>query len=222
MTVTAPTSSLTATTASSASAAASSIASDYETFLVMLTTQLTYQDPLNPMDSSEFAVQLATFSGVEQQAQTNVLLESVLGQLSMMTMAQMAGWVGMEARSAAPVAYDGATPVDLALSPAEGADSATLVVTDAQGGTITREPVPAGATSHIWGGLGSDGLPLPAGTYTLTLENYDGETLISTTAVESYARILEVQSSEAGLVFRLAGGGEVGVAEVTALREGQG
>lgn len=222
MTVTAPTSSLTATTAGSASAAASSIASDYETFLVMLTTQLTYQDPLNPMDSSEFAVQLATFSGVEQQTQTNVLLESVLGQLSMMTMAQMAGWVGMEARSAAPVAYDGATPVDLVLSPAEGADSALLVVTDAQGTTIAREPVPAGATSHIWGGLGSDGRPLPAGTYTLTLESHDGDSLIAATPVESYARILEVLGSAEGLVFRLAGGAQVGVAEVTALREGQG
>ena len=43
------------------------ISSDFQTFLTMLTTQLQNQDPLNPVESSDFAVQLATFSGVEQQ-----------------------------------------------------------------------------------------------------------------------------------------------------------
>ena len=45
----------------------SALSSDFETFLRMLTTQLQNQDPLNPVDSADFAVQLATFSSVEQQ-----------------------------------------------------------------------------------------------------------------------------------------------------------
>ena len=57
------------------------ISSDFNTFLKMLTTQLKNQDPLNPMDNSEYAVQLATFSGVEQQVKTNTLLESLGAQL---------------------------------------------------------------------------------------------------------------------------------------------
>jgi len=48
------------------------ISSDFETFLRMLTVQMQNQDPLNPVDSSDYAVQLATFSSVEQQVQTNV------------------------------------------------------------------------------------------------------------------------------------------------------
>ncbi len=47
------------------------VTSDYETFLRMLTTQLQNQDPMNPMESDDFAMQLATFSGVEQQVKTN-------------------------------------------------------------------------------------------------------------------------------------------------------
>ena len=35
-------------------------------FLRLLTTQLKYQDPLNPMDGAEFSAQLAQFSSVEQ------------------------------------------------------------------------------------------------------------------------------------------------------------
>jgi flagellar basal-body rod modification protein FlgD len=53
------------------------ITADFQTFLQLLTTQLKNQDPLNPMESTEYATQLATFSGVEQQVRTNELLESL-------------------------------------------------------------------------------------------------------------------------------------------------
>ncbi len=54
-------------TASVSGAAASSpqakavLSSDFETFIKMLTTQAKYQDPLEPLDSSEYAAQLAQF-----------------------------------------------------------------------------------------------------------------------------------------------------------------
>ena len=68
-----------ATTGNTAAAGSSAkaISSDFETFLKMLTVQMQNQDPLNPVDSSDYAVQLATFSGVEQQAQTNDLLKGL-------------------------------------------------------------------------------------------------------------------------------------------------
>ena len=55
------------------------IGSDFDTFLKLLTTQMKNQDPLNPIDSTDYATQLATFSGVEQQTRTNQLLESLSG-----------------------------------------------------------------------------------------------------------------------------------------------
>ncbi|MEY5038566.1 MAG: flagellar basal body rod modification protein, partial [Pseudomonadota bacterium] len=51
------------------------ISSDFDTFLKMLTAQMQNQDPLNPMDSTDYATQLATFSGVEQQARTPVWMD---------------------------------------------------------------------------------------------------------------------------------------------------
>ena len=83
------------------------ISSDFNTFLKMLTTQLKNQDPLNPMDNSEYAVQLATFSGVEQQVKTNTLLESLGTQLGLSGLSTYAGWVGKDARADMPVWYSG-------------------------------------------------------------------------------------------------------------------
>ena len=57
--------------------AAAVLSSDFETFLQMLTAQARYQDPLEPIDSSEYASQLAQFSMVEQQVLSNDLLTSL-------------------------------------------------------------------------------------------------------------------------------------------------
>ncbi|WP_051881538.1 flagellar hook capping FlgD N-terminal domain-containing protein [Parvularcula oceani] len=51
-------------------------------FLSLLTTQIRNQDPLTPLDSTAFVEQLATFSSLEQQVQTNRHLESILERLA--------------------------------------------------------------------------------------------------------------------------------------------
>jgi flagellar basal-body rod modification protein FlgD len=42
-----------------------------EDFLKILLTQLTYQDPLKPMDNQEFMAQMAQFTALEQSQQVN-------------------------------------------------------------------------------------------------------------------------------------------------------
>jgi flagellar basal-body rod modification protein FlgD len=93
-----------------APAAPRGIASDFDTFLRMLTVQMRNQDPLDPIDSADYAVQLATFSGVEQQVRTNELLTALTSQMGLGGLAEMGAWVGREARAAVPARFDG-TPV---------------------------------------------------------------------------------------------------------------
>jgi flagellar basal-body rod modification protein FlgD len=205
----------------SATGSATKITSDFTTFLKMLTVQMQNQDPLNPIDSSDYAVQLATFSGVEQQVRTNQLLADIQGKFNHMGMAEMASWIGKEARSPAPVRYDGA-PVTLSPNPAVGANRAVLAVKDAQGTLVSREEIPVSATPYQWLGAGIDGNPLPAGTYSLELESLNGELVISTTPVEHYARVIEAKGGTSGTKLVLEGGVEVLASDVTALREPQG
>lgn len=195
----------------------SALSSDFTTFLKMLTVQMQNQDPLNPMDSAEYAMQLATFSGVEQQVQTNKLLESLAAQFSLVGMSQLAGWVGQEARAASDVWYAG-DPVTLAPNPVANADRAVLVVRDAQGNTVSREEMPVAAELYQWLGGDAGGDPLPEGRYSLTLESWrDGEVL-QEDPVEHYGRVVEARGGSGGVRLVFEGGIEVMAAEITALR----
>lgn len=205
------------TTAASTSSGKPLISSDFDTFLKMLTAQMQNQDPLNPIDSTDYATQLATFSGVEQQARTNELLASLGGQMAVLGMSQLAGWVGQEARAEAPVWMDG-DPVTMQLDPATGADRAVLVVRDSSGDVVSREEVPAEAGLYDWLGGDAEGDPLQDGVYTLSLESYSGETLLGESPVESYARIIEARNGPAGAMLVLDGGVEVLSSKITALR----
>lgn len=218
-TTTAAQSAATSTAATSgSSASATAITSDFQTFLKMMTTQLQNQDPLNPIDSSDYAVQLATFSGVEQQMKTNSLLESLGAQMGLIGMSELSGWVGSEVRAEVPVVFDG-TPVTLSPNPASLADRAILVVRDSSGTLLAREDIPVSTEPYQWLGADAAGDPLPAGTYTLTLESWNGEELLTTTGIESYARIAEVQGTSSGTVLVLVGGTTIAASEVTALRK---
>ena len=205
------------TTAPQQASANSKISSDFDTFLKMLTAQIQNQDPMNPIDSADYAVQLATFSSVEQQTLTNQKLDALAGLMGVQGMAQLAPWVGQEARSAAPVYMNG-SPVTLHPTPQFGADRAILVVKDQSGNTVAREDVPTQTAPYSWTGQDITGAPLPTGTYSLSLESYSQGVQIATSAVESYARIQEVQTGPSGPRLILTGGVSLSADEITALR----
>ena len=54
---------------------------DFQTFLTLLTSQIRNQDPLAPLDSTQFVEQLATFSSLELQAEGNQTLDEIVGLL---------------------------------------------------------------------------------------------------------------------------------------------
>ena len=194
------------------------ISSDFETFLKMLTVQMENQDPLNPTDSAEYAMQLATFSGVEQQVLTNDLLSAVMMQMNTTGMAQMADWVGKEARAAAPAHFDG-QPITIAPNPAAIADRVDLVVYDEAGEEVQRMEIPKSAEPVEWAGVDASGAPFPPGAYSFRVESHSNGEVVLDEVADVYARVEEVRSENGQSILILSGGIGVLASEVSALRE---
>jgi flagellar basal-body rod modification protein FlgD len=227
MSVTATTATTTSTSTSSSSSSTSTTAAqdnekNYQTFLKMMTTQIKNQDPLNPMDSDQLAVQLATFSQVEQQTKTNDLLAEMISQSTLGTMSQMVGWVGKEARVDTPVVTDGQNPVAVEIAPRIGASRAVLVAKDGQGNIVSQTELSSATGTYAWQGRDTDGNLLPAGEYTLSLTSYSASGELGTDTIQHYEQVSEVRSGTSGVTLLLANGAEIPATSVSAIREAQG
>ncbi|PWE31902.1 flagellar basal body rod modification protein [Pararhodobacter marinus] len=188
--------------------------SDFVTFLQMLTTQMQNQDPLNPMEASDFAVQLATFAGVEQQTYTNQLLATMIGQTGL---SDLGGWVGMEARIYGGAHFSG-TPIELTPDPALGADEVLLIVRNDNDEIVDSRSIGPETQSYLWDGQDAQGNTLPDGTYRFEIESrLDGEEL-DTQPVAAYIPILEARYQDGVTMLVLPGGLFVESAMVTGLR----
>lgn len=193
------------------------ISSDFDMFLQMLTAQMQYQDPLDPMESSDLASQLATFSGVEQAVLTNDLLRELSAQMGVAGMADFAGWVGNEVRAPAPTYFDGG-PVMLHPVPMATATAGEIVVRDASGAVVDRFASPATTDPVQWDGLAGDGAQLPNGIYSFAfISLIDGEHL-GETVVETYNRVTEVRSDAGQTSLIVTGGITIPADDVKALR----
>ena len=203
-------------------AGTSALTSDFDTFLRMLTVQIQNQDPLNPMESTEFATQLATFAGVEQQIRTNDRLSGLSDQLGLSSMAQLSGWIGMEARVSGAAQFSG-QPLTLSPNPPTLADTMQLIVLDASGTEVQRLPLPVSSAEITWDGIDSTGSLLAHGPYSFRLESFAAGASLGVQDVEHYAVVREAQGDGAGGVNLVFDGGlVVAAATASALRKPAG
>lgn len=198
---------------------ADGISSDFETFLRMLTVQMQNQDPLNPIESSEYSVQLATFSSVEQQVKTNDLLENLGQQFGLLGLAQMSGWIGKTVRFEGGANFSGA-PASMELPDVSPADHAELIATDRFGNEVSRIPAPVTGGDFNWPGLSDDGTPLADGNYTFRLVGYregqakDGGPVLVSGTVD------EVRMEDGVQTVVLADGTTVSADKISAILQG--
>ncbi|MCX5836600.1 MAG: flagellar hook capping protein [Deltaproteobacteria bacterium] len=116
---------------SSTSSASSTKAIGKDEFMKLLLAQLKNQNPLNPMDGTDFAAQLAQFSSLEQLSNLNAELKTQ--GLNQMTLgyAQSANMIGkvIEAKNGNTVTADGST-VDINYRLAKDAQKVTIYIYD--------------------------------------------------------------------------------------------
>lgn len=208
------------TAAPRAAKSAASAASDFQSFLRLLTAQLRHQDPLSPLDSTQFVEQLASFSSVEQQIETNRLLEELTGSFKNAGLETVTPWIGKTATvEATGVAFTGA-PLTLAFPEnAHGAPS-EIVVRDANGNTVYRASVPAGAADFVWNGETIAGPPASSGKYVFVANYSNGEKTIASAPLLYSATVVEARLVDGAPRLVLDGGAIVDPAAVISVRKG--
>jgi flagellar basal-body rod modification protein FlgD len=154
------------------------LASNFQTFLSLLTTQLRNQDPLSPVESTEFTAQLTQMAGVEQQLLTNDLLTSLLRAQQGDGLTGASQYIGKDATAvwSATRFEDGEASWSYEL--AADATDVTLQVLDASGKVVWSGPAPDktnGMHDFKWDGATTGGGQVDdGGVYTLKVLAKDG------------------------------------------------
>ncbi len=147
------------------------LAENMNSFLLLLTAQLQHQDPLNPMDTSQFTNQLVLFAQVQQQININQNLETMMSSQNDAALASSANYIGKNVTAVSqnlPLQNSDAT--FYYTTPADAA-SVSIVVSDSAGNivdTMTGNAT-AGTHSQTWNGANITGGKEPDGTYTLSV-----------------------------------------------------
>lgn len=195
------------------------LTTDFETFLKMLTTQARNQDPLEPLNGSEYAAQLAQFSMVEQQVKTNDTLATLITKLGNSDMTALTNWIGKQVRAIAPAHFSGA-PISITPEIADGAERANLVVRDSAGEIVERKPIALTATQISWTGLDDSGAKRPNGTYSFSVESFKDDKLMQDKAAATYNSVVEAQVQNGDIRLVLEGGKVIAPTAVTGIRAG--
>jgi flagellar basal-body rod modification protein FlgD len=164
------------------------LSDNYDTFLILLTAQLQNQDPLAPMDSTQFTQQLVQFSQVEQQIRTNEQLEGLVGQYQAASAGAALSYLGKDAIIEADETYLAGGEANWAYRLPEAATSLTITVKDSSGRTVYEtDTADRGAGEHLfsWDGVKTNGETAPDGVYTVSFEaeGADGEEIEPTVSV---------------------------------------
>lgn len=189
-------------------------------FLKLLVTQLSHQDPMQPMESHQFASQLAQFSSLEQLQNLNGTMEE--GVMSDFMMAQSINntlattLIGKQATAVGNEFSFINDSVNLSFNLNDPAQTVTITIRDSAGNvvnTITDTGLIGGNHSIEWNGENSDGIMMPQGNYSFSVLaiNADNETVGVSPVISGQ---IEGVSFEDGNIVLIINGNKISMGDV--------
>jgi flagellar basal-body rod modification protein FlgD len=191
-------------------------------FLTLMTAQIKNQDPLNPMNGTDFLAQLAQFSVVDQLTQLNTAFGQLSSRLVSDQSLQAAALIG---RTAQVSSSTGSLEAGGALSGAavlgDPAADLRINIYDQAGVPVRSLDLgsqSAGQIPFFWDGMISAGIQAAPGTYRIeALADTAGGTQSLETLVNARVESVSTGASSGELTVDLAGVGAVPYSDVLAL-----
>ncbi len=198
------------------------LASNFETFLTLLTSQLKNQDPLSPVDSNQFTAQLTQMAGVEQQLLTNELLKSLVSAQGGGGLADAANYIGRDATAAWSATKFTDGEAEWSYEVASNAASVKLQVVDGTGKVVWSGDAPdktTGVHKFTWDGkatTGNDGQDGQVYSLKVVAKNAAGGAVDAQVLTEGRITGVEMYDGE---VFLTVGNSILPISTVIALEE---
>jgi len=213
----------TATTGTSSNQSSSSITLGKDDFLKMMIAELQNQDPLNPMDGTQYASQLAQFSSLEQLTNLNTLMQQSISSNTTLTQSitntLAANLIGKEVKlDGNSISVNGQSSVKIGYTLGSTAKSATVDIYNSSGTlvkTITGCGTSTGDNTVSWDLTNDYGGTVSNNTYTFKVvaaSTSDGSTMTPTLFKLGTINGVKYTSSGTDL---LIDGGEYSVSDVS-------
>jgi flagellar basal-body rod modification protein FlgD len=186
--------------------ASNTLASNFQTFLTLLTTQLKNQNPLDPLDTNQFTQQLVQFAQVEQQLKSNDQLATLVSLQQTAQATQALNFVGQTVAvngSAAPL-VDGSATWNLEVpKPA----TATINIKSETGQLVYSGSyaLSTGTSPFVWDGKDASGLQWPDGNYTISVTAADANGQAVAVPTEIQAVVDSADLTQTPPVLSIAG-----------------
>jgi flagellar basal-body rod modification protein FlgD len=199
-TVTGTTSNVTAAINTSAAneVARDTLASNFTTFLQLLTTQLKNQNPLDPLDTNQFTQQLVQFAQVEQQLKSNDQLSALVSLQKTAQSTQALGYVGHTVALDGQTSKLGSTGAGWSFNSPKPA-TGTINILNSAGATVFTGTysLNAGVQNFVWDGRNNSGVKQPDGDYkmTITAKDASGQSVAVTTEVQGIVDSVDLSKS---------------------------
>jgi len=178
-----------------------SLAEDFDNFLALLTTQLENQDPLSPLDTTEFTNQLTQFAQVEQSINTNSKLDQLLALQGPTQLTNGVAYIGkvVEAPGDVLLLQGGQAKMTYAL--AESSVRTNITILDERNNVVDVISGNTAAGPHIfeWDGTDADGDPLPDGAYRVLVTPLDGANKTIESATSTFGKVTGIESDNGKL-----------------------
>jgi flagellar basal-body rod modification protein FlgD len=191
-----------------------------EDFMKILLKQLNYQDPLNPMDSTQFTSQLTQFSSLEQLTNINSTLDNVLAFQHSMQNASITNLIGRTIKASGDTTYLKNT-ADVSYELSKDAASVKISIYDGAGKLVTtRETGPQmkGNNKFIWDGKDASGNQMQEGAYTFEVKAKDASGSAVNALTNSFGMVTGVVFEDDLAYLVLNDGRNINLSEIQSIQ----